>query len=133
VDSTTVIDLNDAVVRVEREADIVTTRMAGRDGTVKEYVGQGDWKVELVIGLQAVDEDSHNIIDEYPAEQVRQLRTILTAGTAIDVASEFLRLFGITRIVVTRVAAEQSTASNYQVFNVDARSDEEINLLAVDS
>ena len=124
-----VVTLADAVVRVSQEADIVKTRMAGMDGTVKEYVGRGDWQLEIIIGVQAIDEDGgYQITDGYPDQQVADLRRILTDGSTLEVQSPFLAAFGIGRIVVTRISADQDTASNYQTLRVDALSDEDYSL-----
>ncbi|WP_301212403.1 DUF6046 domain-containing protein, partial [uncultured Alistipes sp.] len=92
------LELPDAVAAVSRENRIVSTALVGRDGTVKEYINAGDWAVNLVVGVQAVRDGV--IADEYPGDELRTLRQLLDTKTAIEVHSEFLAIFDITKIVI---------------------------------
>lgn len=121
------VELVDAVASVSRERRIVSTAMAGRDGTVKEYVSEGDWSVRLVVGLQATTA-AGRILDEYPSEELRRLRKILEVKAAIEVHSEFLSVFDITHIVVRSYAATQTTEQNYQAVTISAVSDEVVEI-----
>lgn len=112
----------DAIVAVSRERRIVSTDIVGRNGTVKEYINEGDWQLNIVLGIQAVR--SGVITDDYPAEELKALRKFLDEPKAIEVASEFLKIFDITRIVVKSVSLTQETHANYQEVNISAVSDE---------
>lgn len=117
------VELADAVAAVSRENRIVSTALVGRDGTVKEYINSGDWAVNLVVGVQAVRDGV--IADEYPGDELRTLRQLLDTKTAIEVHSEFLAIFDITKIVIKSYAATQMTEANYQAVSISAVSDED--------
>lgn len=122
------VELVDAIAAVSRERRIVSTAMAGRDGTVKEYINEGDWAVNLVVGIQATE--SGRILDEYPSDALRELRKILDVKDRIEVASEFLKIFDITHIVVKNYAATQTTDQNYQAVSISAVSDEAVEIFS---
>ncbi len=117
------VELADAVAAVSREARIVSTALVGRDGTVKEYINAGDWAVNLVVGVQPVRDGV--ITDEYPGDELRELRQLLETKAAIEVHSEFLAIFDITKIVIKSYAATQMTEANYQAVSISAVSDED--------
>lgn len=116
----------DAVAAVSRERRIVSTALAGRDGTVKEYINEGDWAVSLVVGVQATE--GGRITDEYPADALRELRKILDVKDRVEVASEFLKIFDITHIVIKSYSATQTTEQNYQAVSISAVSDEAVEI-----
>ena len=122
--------MNDAVVSVSRTKNIVTTQIVGMNGTVKEYISAGDYSVNIVVGVAAVRDGV--IVDEYPAEGLRELRAFLDDNEALSVHSEFLEVFDITSIVVKSFSVSQDTASNYQAVSITAESDEEYNIYSTD-
>lgn len=115
--------LADAVASVSREKRIVSTALTGRNGTVKEYINDGDWAVNIVVGVQAVRNGV--IADEWPGDEVRELCKYLDEPGAIRVHSAFLEIFGITRIVIKSRSVTQTTEQNYQAVSISAVSDEE--------
>lgn len=117
------LELADAVAAVSRERRIVSTALVGCDGTVKEYINEGDWQVNLVVGIQAVRDGV--IADEWPSDELRELRKILDAKTSVEVQSEFLGVFDITKIVIKSYSAQQTTEANYQAVSISAVSDED--------
>lgn len=122
--------LSDAVAAVSRRKDIVMTQMVGMDGTVKEYINNGDYDINIVVGVSAKDGDA--IVDEYPSDALRELVGFLEASTALSVYSEFLDVFDINSIVVKSFSVSQDTASNYQSVSISAVSDEEYDLYSMD-
>lgn len=115
--------LADAVAAVSREKRIVSTALTGRDGTVKEYINDGDWAVNIVVGVQGVRDGV--IADEWPGDEVRELCKYLDEPGALRVHSAFLDIFGITRIVIKSRSVTQTTEQNYQAVSISAVSDEE--------
>lgn len=113
---------------VSRERRIVSTALTGRDGTVKEYINEGDWAVNLVVGVQAVE--NGEILDDYPSEALRELRRLLDVKAAIEVQSEFLAIFDITKIVIKSYGATQMTEANYQALTISAVSDEDYEIFS---
>lgn len=114
--------INDAVVSISREKRIVRTALTGLDGTIKEYICNGDYDIGIAVGIVAVDE-SGQIVDEYPEEGVIRVNEFLEENKSIAAASVFLKIFGISRMVVTRFSLKQETASNRQTLEVKALSD----------
>ena len=116
--------INDATVNISREKHIVRTQLVGLNGTIKEYICNGDYDISISVGIVAVDSNGQ-IVDEYPKEGIRKIREFLDENKAVDVTSVFLSIFGIGRMVVTRFSLKQETASNRQTIEVRALSDED--------
>lgn len=114
--------INDAVVGITAEKRIVRTAITGLDGTIKEYIAAGDYDISIAVGIVAVDA-AGTIVDEYPAEGVRKVNEFLAENKAIAVSSDFLDIFGIDRMVVTRFTLKQETHSNRQTLEIKALSD----------
>ena len=115
--------LNNAVVSISKQKEIVKTVLVGRKGgTVKEYISDGDYQVNISIGLVAVDENGKQI-DQYPEQAVSILRRVCEIDQALTVSSLFLDLFEINKIVVTGFSAKQMTYANEQTIEVTAISD----------
>lgn len=117
------LEITDAVAAVSRERRIVSTALAGRDGTVKEYISEGDWTVNVIIGVQAVR--GGVITDDYPDEELRKLREFLDEKKPLEVYSNFLDIFDITKVVIKGYSASQATEANYQAVSISAVSDED--------
>lgn len=124
------VTLADAVASASREHRIVSTALVGRDGTVKEYINGGDWSVSLVLGLQA--ESGGVIRDEWPGDELRELRRLLEGKETLRVHSEFLDALGIGRLVIKSYAVRQMTEANYQAVEVSAVSDEDYEIFSND-
>lgn len=120
------LELPIAVAAVSRERRVVSTALTGMDGTVKEYINEGDWAVNLVVGLQCMR--GGVMVDEYPAEELKALRGFLEEKAALEVHSEFLALWDITKVVVKSWSLTQATESNYQEVSITAVSDEDYEL-----
>lgn len=116
-----------AVASVSRERRIVSTALTGRDGTVKEYINEGDWSVSLTLELMGEDGE-----DEWPGDKLTELRKILEAKERIEVASEFLKVFDITHVVVKSWSVMQETEWNAQTVTVSAVSDEDYEIYSND-
>lgn len=116
--------VNDAIVSVTQEKHIVRTTLVGLNGTIKEYICDGDFDISISVGIVAVDAGGQ-IVDEYPKEGVRKVKEFLSENKAVEVSSVFLSIFGIDRMVVTRFSLKQETASNRQTIDVRALSDED--------
>lgn len=116
--------INDATVNISREKHIVRTTLVGLDGTIKEYIANGDYDIGITVGITAVD-DEGQIVDEYPSEGIRKVREFLEENKAIEVTSVFFEIFGIDRMVIARFSMNQDTHSNRQVIDIKALSDED--------
>ena len=123
--------INDIVMNVSRQKEIVKTVLVGRKGTVKEYITDGDYQINMSVGIVAVN-DRDEIIDQYPEKAVTQLREILDRPEALEVNSGFLDMFGINSIVVTGFSVKQMTHSNRQVVEITAISDDDYYIKCTD-
>lgn len=126
----TELSLPDAVVAMTRTKQIVTTAVVGMAGTVKEYIADGDFDINIAVGLQGTQDGL--IADVYPEEALRQLRKFLEVDKPIQVQSAFFDLFEINRLVIKSYSLTQATASNYQELSISALSDNEYNVFSSD-
>ena len=116
--------MEEAVISITKKKEIIKTPLVGMKGTVKEYTCDGDYDLTITVGLVAVDANGA-IIDEYPEHRLKALHYLLECDEALYVNSEFLRLFGITRLVVNSYTIGQATQSNHQIVSITATSDED--------
>jgi len=72
---------------VDQQRNIITTAVQGRNGTIKEYISDGDYSV-TIRGI-LVDEDPYT----YPATQMQELLALLQAPQSLVAVSGFLQLF----------------------------------------
>lgn len=122
--------LDNAVVSVSQQKQIVSTQVVGRRGTVKEYISDGDYAVNISVGIQPIKNGS--IVDEYPSDGVQELRKFLIEAETLKVQSAFLDLWNISSIVVKSFNATQATATNIQVVEISAESDEDYNIYSTE-
>ncbi|MCQ2275446.1 MAG: DUF6046 domain-containing protein [Bacteroidales bacterium] len=133
------LSFKEAVVNVSRSRNIVATPVLNGRGTVKEMITEGD--LDLTITLAVVSnteagdylDDSVVSYDTYPYNGVERLRKLLDEPERLDVVSDFLKLFdldgGDFGIVVKSYSVHQDTHLNRQVFEIQAVSDYDYELL----
>lgn len=122
----------EVVISVSQERNIVTTSLQGRDGTIKEYISNGDYGITLDIALTDYEGESDEQTDEefllpkqdYPISRLETLRKLLTTPQTVEVESDFLYAFGIRSAVVTSFSLQQETHSNRQSVQIQMLSDE---------
>lgn len=118
------INIDTVLFEVSQEKHIVRTAVQGRDGTVKEYISDGDYAVSIKGVLTGRN-------GEYPRDAVSDLMEFLKAPISMKVNSWFLGQFGITDIVVLNFSLSQVEGlQNSQPFQINAVSDTpfEVNL-----
>ncbi len=119
--------LLDPLVTVGAPLNVVKTAIQGRRGTVKEYIGQGDYAVTiraiLATDLRAADRFA------YPLPQVQALRALCELGVALPVSGFLLDVYGIKSLVVENVRYESLPGFvNLQAYEIECVSDEPIEL-----
>ena len=119
----TELSIPDAVVAMTRTKQIVTTQVVGMSGTVKEYISDGDFDINIAVGIQGV-------ANVYPEEGLRELRKFLEVDKPISVQSAFFDLFEVNRVVIKSYSLTQGTESNYQELTISALSDNEYNVFS---
>jgi len=113
----------DAVIlTVNFVSRIIKTEIQGRDGTVKEYIGQDDAKITIqgiICGWNG----------HYPAFEVAQLNEWRKAPVAKNVTSTFLQNLGIDSLVVESCDLPQIAGGySYQTFTIQCISDSPVEL-----
>lgn len=112
-----------ALLDVNQQKNIVKTAVQGRNGTVKEYVSDGDYQVSIRGGLFA------EYSNAYPKEEVATLIKIMQSNKALKVTSEYLLQFQIYELVVENYSFSQKQGvQNVQLFDIKTVSDFPIEL-----
>jgi hypothetical protein len=109
---------------VSQSRNIVTTEIQGRNGTIKEYISDGDFSVNIN-GL-IVSQDAN----VYPEDEVTRLVEILKVQDTVPIASRFLNdVFNITNVVVVGYSFPQPEGTpNTQPFSIQCLSNDPIEL-----
>lgn len=108
---------------VSQEKLIVKTEVSGRNGTVKEYISDGDY--DITIRGVLVDRSPN----KYPYDQVNALLEICKAQASISAASVFLQQFSIHSLVIESYNFPQREGFyNTQPFEIQCVSDEPVEL-----
>lgn len=116
------IKLATVLLTVSFAARIVKTEIQGRDGTVKEYIGQDDAKVSIN-GI-ITGRNGH-----YPAFEVGLLNEWRRAPVSKSVVSAYLQNLGINNLVVESFDIPQIAGGySYQTFSMECISDAPVEL-----
>jgi hypothetical protein len=116
--STDEILLDTALINISQSKNIVTTTLQGRDGTVKEYISDGDYNISIKGVI-----DSGNMF-VYPEALVKRLKDICDVKGNIELLSPFSELLGITEAVITGYSFNQVPAGyNVQPYEITLLSD----------
>jgi hypothetical protein len=107
----------DAVlIAVSQAKKIVKTEIAGRNGTVKEYIGMDDYAIQITGVITGAN-------GQHPADEIAQLKRILDAPISIAVSSTYLQNMGIFSIdVESYELGQQPGGYSYQNFTINATS-----------
>jgi hypothetical protein len=120
--------LLEPIVTVAQPQNIVTTAITGRRGTVKEYIGQGDFAV-TIRAILATNPYAENRF-AYPLAEVQALRDLVGLGVALPVSGWLLDVWGIKNLVVQNPTYEPLPGfTNLQAIELQCLSDDPIELL----
>lgn len=110
-----------SIMEINLPKNIVKTKIAGRNGTVKEYIGDDDFQVRFK-GL-IVNDDLNN-----PPEQgIRDFMRIRNVPAAIEVQCELFEWLGISELVIEDGGIFQLEGFQHVVgFTLDCVSDNAI-------
>jgi hypothetical protein len=122
IDEATAINLTECVMTVTQEKNIVATAIQGRNGTIKEYISDGDYQIEVSAAIQPAGNEFAPP-DEYPLEALKQLLELFRKSESLMATSDFLSLFEIYTVVVKSYSFEQETYQNRQSFKLTLLSD----------
>ncbi|NSW46500.1 MAG: hypothetical protein HPY79_11860 [Bacteroidales bacterium] len=113
--------LENAIVDLTRTKNIVTTAVQGLDGTIKEYISNGDWQIS-VRGILAQKQYG------YPKEQYQQLLKFMQLNKPINVANQWLNDAEIYSIVITDFKLPYNPHINCIIYEFNALSDKPVEL-----
>lgn len=108
---------------VKRSVAKVSNSNYKRRGTIKELWSTDDYKIEIAGLLSKFDEW------QYPTDDVRKMRELLEARSAISIKCELLEIFGIGKIVAESFDFPFTKGEENQAYRISALSDDEWDLL----
>lgn len=127
----------DAVLfNVTQTKNIIKTPIQGRNGTIKEYISDGDYFISadgVIVG--ETDQSGRNFTVKagdgiFPENDFRKLVEILKCPEPIEIVSEFLDFFEIRNVVIESAAFDQTSGDrSRQVFSLKMISDTPIELV----
>lgn len=97
-------------------------------GSIKEYWSQDDYTIDISGMLMTMDSD-----DIYPNDDVRRLRELCEAQTALEVKCPLLNIFDVFRIVVEDFDFPFTKGANAQAYTLKCSSDDLYDLLIEDT
>ncbi len=117
------ITIDTVIMTISASKNVITTAVAGRPGTVKEFASDGDFAISIDGKLFG---EQQNV---YPQEEVTNLIEVCRVPETLKVISEFLDFFDIQEIVITDYELAQLRGSrNQQDFRISALSDKPLEL-----
>jgi hypothetical protein len=112
------VTLGIALLEVNQTKNIVTTSVQGRNGTIKEYISDGDFMINIK-GILA-----SNAQDTYPVDLFNALLKYCTAPVSFPASSLYLNRFGITDLVIQDYSFPQvEGVRNIQPFEIKCLSE----------
>jgi len=90
-----------ALITATQEKNIVKTSVQGRNGTIKEYVSDGDWQISIrgvIVG---------ELSNKRPSEELKKLDLFRGYNAEIEVIRNFLDDLKVYTVVITNVTYEQ--------------------------
>lgn len=122
--------LDTALITINQSKNILTTPIQGRDGTIKEYISDGDFVITisgLIVGQSLSSGQSftmQKIGNKYPSEDVKALFNICKVKSTVQINSQFLNRFNINDVVITNYSFDQVAGKyNTQIFEINLLSD----------
>lgn len=95
------INFDIALLEVSNPKNVVKTSIAGRNGTVKEYMSNGDYNIKINGSLFSEYENTP------PIDEIKKLRFICEAPLTLSVESNLLLFFEVTNLVIENYTIKQ--------------------------
>lgn len=117
------IELITVLATVGMSKNIVKTPMQGVNGTIKEYISDGDYDVDIQ-GVLVSNSDLR------PDDKIKTLQGLCTVASSLEIESSFLQLFDIYNVVVESFRfLPQKGFWNMMPFELKCVSDHPIEIL----
>ena len=111
------LQIDTVIMEVSMTKNIIKTSIQGKSGTIKEYVNDGDYIINVSGRLSL----KTNV---YPESNVNRLIKICQIPDSVPVTSDFLQLFGINEIVIDDFKLPQEKGiRNEQGFEITMTSE----------
>lgn len=117
--------LESAVLSLSRTKNVVTTAIQGREGTVKEWINNGDWSITFNGLLVAKGWD-------FPIEATKLFNEYMDVNESLKLEHEVLNNLGIFEAVVMDYALPSTTYTNVQPYTIQLLSDIPFELVVSD-
>jgi len=116
--------IDTALFSVNQVKSVIRTPINGRDGTIKEYIGMGDYQINVkgvICGANGV----------YPQKDVDNLMKFLIYDQSIPITSPYLNdVFDIFEVVVMDYEVPQTEGGqSYQKFEINFVSEKPLEVL----
>lgn len=118
------LNLANPIVSINQSRNITRTTVQGRNGTIKEYIADGDYEIDITAALFSYD-------GTYPLDDMELLAKLCKAPHELNVYSFLLDLFGVRSMVINDYAIAQTTMPDMQLFTLKALSDEPFEIKAI--
>lgn len=123
--------IDSVLFTVSRSKVIVSEGVLGGDGTVNEWIANGDYNIDIafILNGESFDRgggafDVKSIGNRFPADDLARLLVILNAPAVVKVESRFLNYFGISELLITDYNVPQRIQSyNTQEARVSAKTE----------
>lgn len=128
------IRIDNIMFDVTQERNIVRTQISGRDGTIKQFISDGDLVINCngeLTGRTVQENNGFSLswLVGAPEEEVRKLKAITSVPREIEVISEFLDFFNVTTVVISQPSFSQKEGSREGIlFQMQMYSDTPIEL-----
>ncbi len=120
--------LDEPLVEVSQDKSIVTTEVQGRNGSVKEYISDGDYAVTIK-GILSSDPFDGRVARRYPTREVQALRELIALPEALPVTGRLFQILGIRNLVIKSHSWPALPGfTNWQAYELRCLSDEPIEL-----
>jgi hypothetical protein len=123
---------------VSQSKNIISTPIQGRNGTVKEYISDGDFQITasgIITGESFETARNFTVTDgqmKYPESDVRKLIEIFKIPTSFEIISDFLDFFEIRNVVIDSFTVGQISGQRAgQPFEIRMISDTPIELIEI--
>lgn len=94
-------DLDIALVDVNKPRNIITTKIAGRNGTIKEYMSDDDYQITIRGSF------TNKLAYASPEDLIRAFDAITKAPQELKITSNFLAFFNIYSVVIMNSTCKQ--------------------------
>lgn len=115
------IKIEHAIITVRKSKNFVETQLTGKNGTVLEYIGDGNYQIEIQGSVT-------NGRNQLPKEEIILLKELCDVPKPVTVKNDFLQLFDINEVAISdRSFPQQAGVRNIQNFTITAQTFAEVN------